>query len=65
MVTFDKNPHDQGLVVPFNTLIEKEESITTNDLTRLPFHQYGNGYDEFDITTKGVFSKINVNNLKK
>ncbi|CAF2898072.1 unnamed protein product [Rotaria sp. Silwood2] len=60
-VTYDKKEHDQKFVVPINTSIKEGYNLKTNDLNCLTVINDEKNHVEFDLKTRGVFSKIYPN----
>ncbi len=63
MRTYDGNEHAQKLVVPKHTTVNKNHKSMLNKLQCLEFNDKEVS-DNFDLLSKGVFSKINPNDLK-
>jgi hypothetical protein len=62
--TYDGNEHAQKLVVPKNTKINKNYKSVLNKLQCLEFDDERNVSDIFDPILKGVFFKIDANDIK-
>ncbi|CAF1182883.1 unnamed protein product [Rotaria sordida] len=64
VTTYNGNEHKQKLVVPNNTKIKKNHKSMLNNIGCLEFDEKQKFSVEFDSISKGVFSKVDSNDLE-